>query len=588
MTGLVFDALVASGLRDPHAEALVYQERRLDYATLNAEVARFARALAQVDGIGAGRGERLAIYLEKRIESVVAMFGASMAGAVFVPVNPLLKAAQVVHILNDCSVRVLVTSAQRLASLGDLAAQCPALETIILTDDAPPSALAVRESQGTGAAIPALAAIPTRSTDSGADRRRAPSIVRWRELDEPCADRSSMNDGHAGQRQRAATIDGDVAAILYTSGSTGRPKGVVLSHRNMVAGAASVSAYLENHAGDRLLAVLPLSFDYGMSQLTTAFSCGAAVVLINHLFPRDIVRAVESERITGLAAVPALWMQLAQLDWPAGHKLRYLTNSGGAMPRATVDSLRARLPRTRIFLMYGLTEAFRSTYLPPEELDRRPGSMGRAIPNAEILVARADGSLCDDDEAGELVHRGVLVSLGYWNDAQKTAERFRPAPARHPELVLPDMAVWSGDIVRRDAEGFLYFIGRNDEMIKLSGYRVSPGEIEEIVLACQDVAEAVAFGVPHPQHGQAIVVVAVPAGGADADAFEKTLLAACRQQLPAYMVPARIVVSAILPRNPNGKIDRRSLQSSYADTFDRPAGPPSASAPVSTSPTIGP
>jgi acyl-CoA synthetase (AMP-forming)/AMP-acid ligase II len=200
-------------------------------------------------------------------------------------------------------------------------------------------------------------------------------------------------------------IDADIAAILYTSGSTGKPKGVVLSHRNMVAGAVSVASYLAITPADRILSVMPLSFDYGLSQLTCAFHRGATVVLINFLFARDIVRAVVEERITGLGAVPPLWGQLARLEWPATTTLRYVTNTGGAMPGATLAALRAVLPQVQVFLMYGLTEAFRSTYLPPEEIDRRPGSIGRAIPNAEVLVVRPDGTLCDVDEPGELVHR---------------------------------------------------------------------------------------------------------------------------------------------------------------------------------------
>ena len=249
-----------------------------------------------------------------------------------------------------------------------------------------------------------------------------------------------------------------------------------------------------------MLAVLPFSFDYGFSQLTTAFLVGASVSLIDHLFARDVVTAVQKDRITGLAAVPPLWIQLADLQWPAGidEHLRYITNSGGRMPRATLDKLRASLPRTRPFLMYGLTEAFRGTYLPPEEIDRRPDSMGKAIPNAEIMVVRPDGTPCDPDEPGELVQRGALVGLGYWNDPAKTAERFRPVPAQRTELPLTEMAVWSGDTVRCDADGYLYFVGRRDEMIKTSGYRVSPTEVEEVVYASGLVGDAVAVAAPHP------------------------------------------------------------------------------------------
>ena len=223
-----------------------------------------------------------------------------------------------------------------------------------------------------------------------------------------------------------------MAAIFYTSGSTGRPKGVVLSHRNLIVGAESVSNYLGNDQDDVILSALPLSFDAGFSQLTTAFSVGAHVVLLNYLLPADVIQLCARHRVTGLTCVPPLWIQIADQDWPAdaARYLRYFANTGGRMPKATLDRLRSVFPAARPFLMYGLTEAFRSTYLDPAEVDRRPDSIGKAIPNAEILVVRPDGSLCDPGEEGELVHRGALVAMGYWNDPERTAERFRPAPVR--------------------------------------------------------------------------------------------------------------------------------------------------------------
>ena len=525
MSELVHDFIFNAARRAPDAPALVHGAQRLDYAGLARSV---DQACATLLGTGIGRAERVAVYLEKRLENVAACFGAAAAGAVFVPVNPLLKPAQVAYILADCNVRVLVTSAERLRALAGALAACPDLRTVLVV--------------GSGE-LPALDGIDVRA---------------W--------------DGAPGAQARHAVIDADMAAILYTSGSTGNPKGVVLSHRNMVAGALSVASYLELRPDDRILAVLPLSFDYGFSQLTTAFHAGASVVLINHLFARDIVKAVAEEGITGLAAVPPLWIQLAQLAWPADCSLRYLTNSGGAMPVATVAALRAALPRASLFLMYGLTEAFRSTYLPPSELERRPGSMGRAIPNAEVMVVRPDGTRCDPDEAGELVHRGALVALGYWNDPAKTAERFRPAPGQDPALPLKEMAVWSGDTVRMDAEGFLYFIGRGDDMIKVSGYRISPTEIEEAVHASQLAGEAAAFGVAHPVLGHAIVLLAVAKEGENLDAA--LLLKECQRRLPAYMVPAHVeILREALPRNPNGKIDRKLLRQSYLNLFESTSTP---------------
>jgi acyl-CoA synthetase (AMP-forming)/AMP-acid ligase II len=313
--------------------------------------------------------------------------------------------------------------------------------------------------------------------------------------------------------------------------------------------------------------VLPLSFDYGLSQVSTALLTGASAVLINHLFPQDIVTALDREAITGLACVPPLWLQVLALEWPenVARTLRYVTNSGGRMPRHAIAALRQRAPDTRIFLMYGLTEAFRSTYLDPGEVDRRPDSIGKAIPNAEILVLRPDGSECAADEPGELVHRGSLVALGYWNDAAKTAERYKPVPPRASGLVIPELAVWSGDTVRRDAQGYLYFVGRRDEMIKSSGYRVSPTEVEEAAHGTGLVGDVVATGAPHAKLGQAIVLIASPAQGRTEDTA--ALLAAMKQQLPNYMVPHTVRWMPELPRNPNGKFDRPRLAAEVRDLF---------------------
>jgi acyl-CoA ligase (AMP-forming) (exosortase A-associated) len=532
---LVHDFIFSSAERAPAAEALVDGARRLTYAQLATLTKRTCAALR---ARGARRGERVAVYMEKNIEHVAALFGAAAAGMVFVPVNPLLKPEQVAYILRDCDVRVLVTSADRLRQLAPSLGGCDSLHAVLAL----------------GAA---RAATPV--ADIGQIK-----VLDWEQaLAE--ADAAEANIDTANLPARRIT-DSDVAAILYTSGSTGQPKGVVLSHRNLVAGAASVASYLGNTADDRILAVLPLSFDYGLSQLTTAFLSGACVVLINHLLARDVLTAVIAERITGLAGVPPLWIQLAALDWPTVCTLRYLTNSGGAMPRATLDQLRVRLPAAKPYLMYGLTEAFRSTFLPPAELDRRPDSMGKAIPNAEVLVLRPDGSECAPGEPGELVHRGPLVSLGYWNDAARTAERFKPYRSPLTGLMLPEMAVWSGDTVRRDEDGFLYFISRADEMIKTSGYRVSPGEVEAVLYAQGEVAEAAALGVPHPVLGQAIVVVVAVRDGRVLD--EARLLAALKPHLPNYMLPHKIILAdTSLPRNANGKIDRKLLSMQYLASF---------------------
>lgn len=524
MPNLVHELLFESAERVPEAPAIAAKKETYAYAALETLVTRTAAGLSAT---GLKSRERVAVYLPKQIEAVAALVAACAAGGVFVPVNPVLKAEQVAHILADCGVRVLVTSASRLAGLTAILRDCPSLHTIILTDTVEPA--------------PALAGL---------------RILLWNEV-------LAMD----AALQPCRSIDADMAAILYTSGSTGRPKGVVLSHRNLVTGARSVAGYLRISGDDRLLAVLPFSFDYGLNQLMTALLKGACCVLMDYLFPRDVINAVARERITGLAAVPPLWVQLAQLPWPSeiDRHLRYLTSSGGKMPGSALAALRKAVPSARFFLMYGLTEAFRSTYLPPEEIDRRPDSIGKAIPNAEILVVREDGSPCAPHEPGELVHRGSLVSMGYWNDPVKTAERFRPWPGQPRELPLTELAVWSGDTVTRDEDGYLYFVGRKDDMIKTSGYRVSPTEIEEVVYASGRAGEVAVVGVPHPVLGQAIVAFVTPPqdGAAEAEA----ILAVCREKLPNFMVPAEVLCRDRLPRNPNGKIDRKSLAESISGRF---------------------
>ncbi|MBN8508015.1 MAG: acyl-CoA ligase (AMP-forming), exosortase A system-associated [Burkholderiales bacterium] len=523
---LLHELVAVAAERSSGAPALTYGGATLDYEMLHRDVQAFA---AGVVGLGLQRGERVGIYLEKRCEAVIASFGAPAAGGVMVPLNPLLKPEQVAFILRDCNARVLVTTSERLALLAPVLGGCEDMRHVVLTE---------------GKDLPGRSVLPG-----------ALAVTAWRGL-LACAPRG----GHR-------VIDTDVTAILYTSGSTGRPKGVVLSHRNMVAGAKSVASYLGNCAQDTLLAALPLSFDAGFSQLTTAFHAGARVVLLNYLLPRDVLKTMASEKVTGLTAVPPLYIQLAALEWPAaiGDHLRYFANTGGRMPAETLTLLRQRVPAAKPFLMYGLTEAFRSTYLPPEEVDRRPDSIGKAIPNAEILVLREDGSECAPNEPGELVHRGALVGLGYWNDPDKTAERYRLLPGRDRALQLPEYAVFSGDTVRRDEEGFLYFIGRRDEMIKTSGYRVSPTEVEEVIYATRLVGECAAFGVDHPVLGQAIQVVATPPAGTDG-VDSAALLLECKARMPAYMVPAGVkAVAGPLPRNPNGKIDRRRLATDWVE-----------------------
>jgi len=515
MRSNIHHLLAERAVSHPHDPALTYQATTQTYA----DAWRSALAAAgQLQGLGLQREDRVAIYLEKRLELVAAIFATSAAGGIFVPINHVLKAPQVGHILADSGARILITSADRLAQLTGVLGGTDVAQVIVVGDS-----------------------IPEASGDHGLH---------------------SWNAGQAAPIEPAPTrtIDIDPAAILYTSGSTGKPKGVVLSHRNLIAGAESVSTYLGNTSDDVILSVLPLSFDAGLSQVTTAFAVGAHCVLMNYLLPRDVAKMCEKHGVTGMTAVPPLWLQLAGVPWPeqTARRLRYWASTGGKMPRTTLDRLRETFTEAEPYLMYGLTEAFRSTYLDPAEVDRRPGAIGKAIPNAEILVLRPDGTRCAPGEPGELVHRGALVALGYWNDPQRSAERFRPLHHAGQEWRAPELAVWSGDTVVADEEGFLSFVGRVDDMIKTSGYRVSPTELEEAAYSTGLVRDVVAVGVDDPALGQRIVLVVTPAG----DGLEEAeLMSALRPVLPAYMLPARVEIRADLPRSPNGKFDRPLIKS---------------------------
>jgi acyl-CoA ligase (AMP-forming) (exosortase A-associated) len=509
----------------PGRPALTFGSQTLTYAQLSERVARVANGLR---ARGVRRGDRVVIYAEKRIETAVALLAVAAAGAVLVPANPLLRSLQLAHVVKDSGARMVITTARRWETVR------PAL-----TPDTSVSSVLLMGPDDPGSVM--------------ADGVR---VLVWAEVE-------ASEPGPVPEA--AAVIDQDIAALMYTSGSTGSPKGVVLSHRNLLAGAASVAGYLGHRPDDVILALLPFSFDAGFSQLTTGLIAGAHVVLANHLVAADVLRLCERHHVTALTCVPPLWLQLAAQDWPheATEHLRYFANTGGRMPKATLDRLRDIFPQAAPYLMYGLTEAFRSSYLDPAEAHRRPDSIGKAIPNAELLVVRPDGSLCGPGEHGELVHRGALVALGYWRDPERTAARFRPVPGAHG-AVPSEIAVWSGDTVYRDEEGFLYFVGRDDEMIKTSGYRVSPTEIEEAAYGTGLVAEAVALGVPDEQLGQRVVLAVALA---DPVASPAALTKALAKELPAYMLPAHVAVLEQLPRSVNGKFDRVGLRRTVSSTI---------------------
>jgi acyl-CoA ligase (AMP-forming) (exosortase A-associated) len=492
--------------KDPHASALVTRSGSLSYKMLNHRVGLLA---AWLQGQGMAKGDRVATWLSKTELACIMPLAAARAGLVHVPVNPLLKQAQVVHIVADSGARLLISNAGRLKTLedGSFSKDCSLFEDKIV--------------------------------ETSLELIAAPM--------EPSA---------------ATTDSSDLVAILYTSGSTGRPKGVMLSHANLTLGALSVAEYLKLSADDRTICVLPLSFDYGQNQLFSTWAAGGCAVPLDYLTPRDVMKACARERITTLAAVPPLWVQLVEHEWPeeAVASMRRLTNSGGALTPTLVKQLRAIFGSgTDIYAMYGLTEAFRSTYLDPALIDDNPTSMGTAIPYAEILVVDEVGNVAAPDQSGELVHCGPLVAQGYWNDPQRTAQRFKSAPEASK---FGGTAVFSGDTVKRGDDGLLYFVGRDDSMIKSSGNRISPTEIEEIAVESGIIAEAVALGVPDERLGHAIRLFVSPVDrGAETATIPEQLGKYLKQNLPNFMHPRDIILLSEFPKNPNGKLDRNALAS---------------------------
>ena len=497
---LPLDHLASRGAdSDP---ALVLRGEVLSYKDLRSRVSRLAGWLSEQ---ALESGSRIATWAAKGELTCLMPLAAARAGLVHVPINPLLKRAQVAHILADSGSRLLIGTPARLAGLepGDVPEGCAAIEETKALEQAALS-------------------------------------------DEIAASASDPND---------------LSAILYTSGSTGKPKGVMLSHANMWLGAESVATYLGLAPDDRTLAVLPLSFDYGQNQLLSSWYAGACAIPLDYLTPRDVVKAVAKHDVTTLAAVPPLWVQLTEQVWPAevSAKLRRLTNSGGALTPDLVKRLRALFPQAHLFAMYGLTEAFRSTFLDPALIATHPTSIGKEIPHAEVLVVNDAGQVAADEEEGELVHCGPLVAQGYWQDAARTAERYKPAPQGSR---YGGVAVWSGDRVRRDADGLLYFVGRRDAMIKSAGNRISPQEIEEAALASGLVAEAVALGIPDERLGHAVHLIVRPAPEIF-DAAER-LPRILMQELPNFMQPKVIHWREAMPISPNGKIDRTGLYQELA------------------------
>lgn len=478
--------------------AIVDGRRRVTYAELLLQAESHGALLRDR---GVRQGDRVVIFLQRSVEAVAALFGTWFAGGVAVMANERLRSQQVHHVVEHSEASCVVTDDRQLASV----AHFPC-DTIVNVD---------REAA------------------------RAP-------------------------RPHAPLGDEDLAMLVYTSGSTGLPKGIMLSHDNLLSGTRIVTGYLNLTERDVILSVLPFSFDYGLNQLLTSLFVGATLVIQRSMFPRDISDTLRREQVTGLAGVPTLWVQLSSRHSPflktAYPHLRYITNSGGRVPEDVVRAIRAAHPNTQMFLMYGLTEAFRSTYLPPDQVDRRPASMGMAIPEVEILVINDHGARCAPGEVGELVHCGANVAMGYWRDPENTARRFQRHPLRQP-ADGSERVVFSGDLVTADAEGYLYYVGRRDKQIKSRGVRVSPEEIERYIHSSAAVSQVVAFAVTRDDGDSDIVAAVVPV---DASCFrEETLAEFCRNEMPEYMQPRVLWAMREFPLTSSGKPDRCEIERLY-------------------------
>jgi long-chain acyl-CoA synthetase len=489
---LVEDFLIESAARRPSKVALVCGAQRLTYADLESQSNRLAQALV---ARGVQRGDRVVVQLPNSPEAVVAIFAALKAGAMFVPLNAGAKQDKVSYVLHDCRATALLAEWPE-----DQAPQTPWLKAVIRGAD-------LRAT---------LAQYP--------DRRPDP-----------------------------VNTEQDLACLIYTSGSTGRPKGVMCEHRHVDFASGSIIQYLENRETDIILNALPLSFDYGLYQLLMTFRFGGTLVLENSFaFPSVILSQIASERVTGLPGVPTFYALLLGMDLEAFDlsSLRYLTNTAAALPPNRVIELKHKFPQARLYSMYGLTETKRTLYLPPAELERRPGSVGIPIPGTEAWVEDTHGRRLGPGETGELVVRGPHVMRGYWEDREATAERFRPGP-------LPDERLcYTGDLFRQDADGFFYFVGRTDDIIKSRGEKIAPKEIENVLHMLPGVVEAAVIGVADPVLGQAVKAFVTCRDG---ELTPRAVLAHCRAHLEGFMVPKEIEFCEILPKNASGKIDKLKL-----------------------------
>src|SRR5216684_8434940 len=511
----VEEFLELSAGRSPEKTALVCRDRRLTYREVEEQCNRLAHALIAE---GVQRGARVAIYLENSVEAVLSIFAVLKAGAVFLVVNTTTKVDKLTYILNNCRAVALITDIRNLAGLESRRPQLPHLKSIFA---AGMSSTSLRDSEAR--------LVSLENTLSRADLPNLPPPKRC--------------------------IDIDLAALIYTSGSTGGPKGVMLTHLNIVSAATSITTYLENVPEDIILNVLPLSFDYGLYQVLMAFKVGATVVLEQSFaYPYAVVERLIREKVTGFPIVPTISAVLLQLNLKQHDfsRLRYITNTAAALPPHHIQQLRQLFPQVKLYSMYGLTECKRVSYLPPDQLDVRPTSVGRGMPNEEVYIVDEAGRRVGPGVVGELVVRGSHVMKGYWELFEETAQVLKPGP-------LPgEQVLYTGDVFKMDDEGYLYFVGRKDDIIKSRGEKVSSKEIEDVLYSLDGVAEAAVVGVPDPVLGQAIKAVITLREGARLT--ELDLLRHCAQHLEDFMMPKFVEFRDSLPKTSSGKISKRELR----------------------------
>ncbi|MDI6756235.1 MAG: AMP-binding protein [Thermodesulfobacteriota bacterium] len=553
--------LEESSRKYPQKIALIQRGERWTYEEIEQKANQVANLLRDQ---GTQRGDRVAIYLDNSVESVVSLFGILKADAVFLMLSPTLKSQKLAYILNDCQVKALITHTNKAGVVSEALDRADSVNQVVWVGpkEKTPSNKAskfinyswaeVFNSDEWSSPLP-----PSRLTPNGINCSM-PSAV-----SSPCALRLTpcgSSAPYALPPTPYKNIDIDLATIIYTSGSTGTPKGVMLTHLNMISAATSITTYLENVPEDIVINVLPLSFDYGLYQVLMAFKFGGTVVLEKSFtYPYEIIKQMVKERVTGFPGVPTIFAILLQMDDLKKYylsSLRYITNTAAALPVPFINKLREIFPQTRLYSMYGLTECKRVSYLPPEELDRRPGSVGRGMPNEEVWVVDEQGRRLGPGVVGELVVRGSNVMRGYWGDAETTDRVLKPG-------VLPgEKVLYTGDLFKMDEEGFLYFVARKDDMIKTRGERVSPKEVENVIHEIEGIAEVAVIPVPDDILGQAIKAYIIPKNGYVIS--EKDLFLHCKKNLEEFAIPKYFESRTSFPKTSSGKIDKLTLKKESA------------------------